>query len=265
MLLCLNLKAQDYDNFSKKELKEFIVLQNNKLDSLQKIIDKTKLENHKKDSIINELNAFIVVIEEKLNKIEFESSSCKIAHDSLKTNLMSKEKEVSKLNDSLQKVLTAKSAKLPVIECSYLEEKLPDCDFPVSIKTCILNNYKNIKSGTPDFKGNYIFANDLFKKVGTKYIQVKNSDLFNAQKMELLEKINSEIKLNFEQFLNSPNGKDCLEDASAPHLTFEDMLMDFSSNRIEFTIKYAMNFSCFTDSGTTISYSIQEILPYLNL
>lgn len=257
--------SQNIDNLSKKELKELILKEQQKSDSLSLIIVDLNRDKEIRDSVIKKINLLVFDLEQQIKKIEFESSSCKVAHDSLKTNLITKEKEVNKLSDSLHKALANQKNNFPQIVCSYTEEKIPDCDLPLTVKSCILGSYKNIKTGQPDFEGMYSFSYDLLKKVNNKFIPIKNAELFNSQKMELLEKINKQVKLDFEEFLNGPKKDDCFKGASAPFLTFDDLSIHFGINEIDFIITYSISFNCFSIETTTITYPISEIYPYLNL
>jgi hypothetical protein len=65
-----------------------------------------KKDIEEKDSLLKDLNEILVQIEQKLTKIEFESSVCRSSRDSLKINLINKEKEVSLLSDSINKNLS---------------------------------------------------------------------------------------------------------------------------------------------------------------
>jgi predicted RNase H-like nuclease (RuvC/YqgF family) len=253
--------TQEIENLSKKELRELVISLQQKVDSLQLVSNKFKEKVDEKEQLNKELNAILTVTEKQLQILEFEKSSCKLVQDSLKQNLLNKEQEVSKLTDSLQKV---ESTSVPQLVCSYKEESIPDCDFPVRIKTCTFGKYKNIKAANPDFKGNYEFSYDLYKKIKDKYVFIKNGDLFNAQKMELLDKINGQIKQKFEEFLSSSQESDCFETANAPFVPFEDMAIHFTNEGIEFIVKFNVSFGCFSDQGTTILYNWKEILPYLN-
>lgn len=255
--------GQNVDDLSKKELKELALKYKRSIDSMNFVNEQLGKSLTEKERQLIELKSILEVTETRLNKLEFESSSCKLTQDSLKKDLISKELEVSKLQDSILKS-GAKSAKIPVLTCSYKEEKIPDCDYPVRIKTCLFGNYKNVKSANPDFKGNYEFSYEVFKKVKGKYVLIKNSDLFNAQKMELLDKINAQIKVNFDEFLSSNTSNDCFENAAASYVPFEDMFVHFTNEGIEFHVKFNVTFGCFSDQGTVIFYAWKDIIPYLN-
>lgn len=255
--------GQNIDDLSKKELKELALKYKRNIDSLNLVNKQLGNNLSEKERQLIELKSILEVTETRLNKMEFESSSCKLTQDSLKKDLLSKELEVSKLQDSIVKS-GAKSAKIPVLTCSYKEEKIPDCDYPVRIKTCIFGNYKNVKSANPDFKGNYDFSYEVYKKVKDKYVLIKNSDLFNAQKMELLDKINGQVKINFDEFLSTNTSNDCFDNAAAPYVPFEDMFVHFTNDGIEFHVKFNVTFGCFSDQGTVIFYAWKDIIPYLN-
>ena len=151
LVITFAVEAQEIDNVSKKELKEMVLRLQKERDSLL-LVNKQLLEKHtEKEQLIKDLNEILVQTESQLAALEFEKSSCRLEQDSLKQHLLIKELEVHKLHDSLQKTGVVKTPKL---ECSYKEEKIPDCDFPVRIKTCMFGMYKNVKSANPDFKGN---------------------------------------------------------------------------------------------------------------
>jgi hypothetical protein len=246
--------AQDLEKFSKKELKELAITNKRQNDSLLLLLHAQKKDIEEKDSLLKDLNEILVQIEQKLTKIEFESSVCRSSRDSLKINLINKEKEVSLLSDSINKNLSKLKTNYPKMDCVYKEEKIPDCDFPVSIKSCNFGPFKSIKTSTPDFNGNYGDSYDLFKKVNGKYISIKNSEIFNDKKMELLEKINISVKQNFDDFLNGPFASDCFENASSPNITFDDLSIQFADEKIEFIVKFSISFLCFSEKSTTIPF-----------
>ena len=82
--------------------------------------------------------------------------------------------------------------------------------------------------------------------------------------MELLEKINDEIKQNFDQFLKETERSECFENAKVPNILFDDLLMDFGLDKIDFVIQYSTSFLCFSEKSALISFSLPEIAVYLN-
>jgi hypothetical protein len=270
VIIGFNGATQDLDKLSKKELKALFSSEINKRDSILSLLVLSLAENQKtiqnKDSLIFELNKFLMLNKQKINHLENENTLCKLSKDSMGINIIFKNNEINKLSDSIQKMNNKNIEKnnvLSSITCSFKEEKIADCDYPVIVKYCYLNNYKNTRAAMPDFKGNYVDFYELFKKVNGKYVAIKNEDLFGENKNQLLEKINQKVKQNFNEFLTGPNASECFGAKEAPMLTFDDFSIDFAEESINFIVKYSMLFSCFTDKGTVVSFKLSEISSYI--
>ena len=117
------------------------------------------------------------------------------------------------------------------------------CDFIAFVNSGVIRHYhlKDGKEITCDvtLKNSFITDFKSFTQgIPSEYnFQIlKNAELFNALKMDLLEKINREIKQNFEQFLKETDGSECFENAKAPNISFDDLSIDFGVDKIDFVI-----------------------------
>jgi hypothetical protein len=60
------------------------------------------------------------------------------------------------------------------------------------------------------------------------------------------------------------SGQDSFENAKVPNILFEDLLIDFGIDKIDFVIQYSTSFLCFSEKIAIISFSLPEIAVYLN-
>ena len=151
------------------------------------------------------------------------------------------------------------------IVCSEKEQKSQNSEDPILTKTCLLGIYKSTSTGEADDKGRYYYSYKLEKKINDKFTKIKNIELFNEKKSELLDLINKQIKKDFNEFSKDPEYADCFAEMNgSPKVSYEDLGITFTDSGIEFNISYGLSDSCLSVDGTTVSFKVDEILPYLN-
>ena len=134
---------------------------------------------------------------------------------------------------------------------------------PILIKSCILNNFKSVSTGEADYKGRYSYKYEIFIKKNGAYVKSNNEDLFNEKKEELLKLINQKIKIDFTDYATNPETKDCFEGVTFTNYTYENLGIEFTDDKIDFNVWFDVFESCFNVSSTTVSFSVEEIKPYL--
>jgi len=158
---------------------------------------------------------------------------------------------------------TATMAQTKIV-CTEKELKSQDSEDPIIIKSCTMGNYKSISKGEADYKGRYSYSFELFKYVNNKYVSIKNTELFNEKKADLLSIINQRMKKDFDEYLKDPENKDCLEGITSPNISFEDLGITFNDSGINFNISFGLSSNCMAVDGTTITLKSEEVKPYLN-
>ncbi|WP_207427606.1 hypothetical protein [Pedobacter sp. SYSU D00535] len=149
--------------------------------------------------------------------------------------------------------------------CEEKEEKNPESEDPIIIKTCSYKNYRTISTGTPDFKGRYSYENDLYKLEAGRYKKIANSALFNQKQSDLLKQINQKIKTEYLKLLEDPENKECLEGAE-PIRDYEmdELRIGFETDQIFFKVEFGLPSACLAVGGTSVSFKLQEVEHYLN-
>lgn len=150
------------------------------------------------------------------------------------------------------------------IVCSENKQKSQDSEDPILIKSCVIGNYKTISTDEADYKGRYSYSYKLYKNVNNKYIPIKNAELFNEKKVNLLAIINQRIKKEFDEYLKDPENSDCFEGVTTPTVSFEDLGITFNNSGIDFNISFGLSENCMAVDGTIASFKLEEVLPYLN-
>lgn len=134
---------------------------------------------------------------------------------------------------------------------------------PILIKSCILNNFKSVSTGEADYKGRYSYKYEVFIKKNGAYVKSNNEDLFNEKKEVLLKLINQKIKIDFDEYATNPETKDCFEGVTFTNYTYENLGIEFTDDKVNFNVWFDVFEYCFNVSSTTVSFSIEEIKPYL--
>ena len=174
--------------------------------------------------------------------------------------------ETNNDNQAIEKnQLTNSSENSPINYKIVCEEKSVNSTSsePILIKSCILNNFKSVSTGEAVYKGRYSYKYEVFIKKNGEFVKSNNEELFNEKKEELLKLINQKIKRDFNDYATNPEIKDCFEGITFTNYTFENLGIEFTDNKVDFNVWYDVDFeNCFNYS-TTVSFTIEEIKPYL--
>jgi len=152
--------------------------------------------------------------------------------------------------------------------CEEKEEKNPESEDPIIIKTCTYGNYRTVSTGSPDFNGRYSWEYNLYKSQKGEYVKIDNSSLFNQKQDDLLIQINQKIKavyIEFSRDTGDPETKECIE-LMEPIRDFkmDELSIDFETDKMVFHVEFGLPSACHSGDGTSVSFKLQEVEPYLN-
>jgi hypothetical protein len=148
------------------------------------------------------------------------------------------------------------------VEC--IEKSLKSSTLePKLIKSCILNNFKSVTTGEADNKGRYSYKYEIFIKKNGAFVKSNNEDLFNEKKEELLKLINQKIKIDFDDYATNPDTKDCFEGVLFENYNYDNLGIEFIEDKVDINVWFDVAGDCFNVSSTTVSFSIEEIKPFL--
>jgi hypothetical protein len=175
-------------------------------------------------------------------------------------------KETNNDNQAIEEnQLTKSSEKSPTDYKIVCEEKSVNSTVsePTIIKSCILNNFKSVSTGEADNNGSYSYKYEIFIKKNGEFVKSNNEELFNEKGDELLVLINQKIKIDFNEYTTNPDTKDCFEGVSFTNYTYENLGIEFVDDNVDFNAWFDVAGYCFNVSSTTVSFSIEEIKPFL--
>ena len=175
-------------------------------------------------------------------------------------------KETNNDNQAIEEnQLTKSSEKSPTDYKIVCEEKSVNSTVsePTIIKSCILNNFKSVSTGEADNNGSYSYKYEIFIKKNGEFVKSNNEELFNEKGDELLVLINQKIKIDFDEYTTNPDTKDCFEGVSFTNYTYENLGIEFVDDNVDFNAWFDVAGYCYNVSSTTVSFSIEEIKPFL--
>jgi len=164
-----------------------------------------------------------------------------------------------KLDTTLKKEVD--SSKQTEIVCKETEEKI-DGQSSI-INTCTWTNYKSVATGS-DYKGKTFWSYEIYKLINGSYAKIKNSQLFNDKKGQLLSIINKKIKTHFIELSKDPENKVCFSGVEkAPEFTFDNLDVFLDKGGFAFSYSFGLPTVCVAVDGDVISFKLNEIEPYL--
>ncbi|MGV3540100.1 MAG: hypothetical protein ACO1OQ_09825 [Rufibacter sp.] len=156
-------------------------------------------------------------------------------------------------------------ASINTVTCEEKEEKMPEREDAIILKTCTYGTYRTVSTGTPDFNGRYSWEYSLYHSQGEEFVKVDNALLFNHQLNGLLDQVNKKIKADYQQFSSDPETKDCFEGReSIGDFKIEDLGISFEPGKLVFHVEFGLPTACMPVSGTSVSFDLKEVKKYLN-
>ncbi len=150
-----------------------------------------------------------------------------------------------------------------IIVCTEKKQAIQGREDSKLITTCTYKNYKTISIGEPDHRGLYMYSYQLLKNINNKYVPIKNTQLFNENKMELLGIINDKIKADFYSYASDEETMECFEGVAEPDVTFEDLHITFSGAGINISVSFGLPYSCLSVDEGLSTFDLEEIEYYL--
>lgn len=187
----------------------------------------------------------------------------------LKTDLFNEQNKLKNANGSLEKELSSlrdsmKMVSFPIVTCTEQTVTKKGKTDPLIINTCSWRMYQIVETGTPDYKGRYIWTTELFRKKGDSLTRITNADIFKADKIVELEKlINTRLEEDFQSLKTTD--PDCFNRRkNYPTFKLKEMRLAFNENsEITFEITYGLNDACFAVNTASTGFKISEIKSFL--
>jgi hypothetical protein len=152
------------------------------------------------------------------------------------------------------------------IICTEKQQITQGETFPSIVKTCTWSNFKCIRTGDADYKGRYHYSSKWYKLVNGEYINIYNAELFNENTGILLEIINKKIKDYYNELSKIQDFKDCFSLIEKDRFyNIEDLELFFDEDGLTFSFSFRLPSACLSIDGNYISFSLNELEPYLNL
>ncbi len=251
--------------------KEMIAHQSFQIDSLSKV-------NRLKDDSLKINKAFREVTVKSLDLCKSENSALLDSNNQLKSNLLELNKKKTQLeaeNKALEIALN--SAKKTIDSLTELNHKLTSIQFktnclqdekinpnslnPVKTKTCESNFIRTISKSELDFGGKNHQSFELFIKRKNFFEKIKNEELFNESKAELLGQINAQLEYSFNA--TKKDHAQCLNEITFSPITFENLGISLSEKSIDFHYDFGYSKTCMKSFGTLLEYPLEDIEKYL--
>jgi len=150
------------------------------------------------------------------------------------------------------------------IKCKTVEKTNPESkDDPIIIKTCVWHSYKFVITGEPDYKGRNGYEYELFLIENGKQKKIQNSELFNDKITELENRINSKLKIDFDNNAKDPEMIDCFAGTSFTKFQLDDMGISFNDkNEMAFNVSFGLGGACMNVDGTAVSFKMTDLKEY---
>ena len=219
-----------------------------------KSLDQCKSENSSLIESNKQLN-------DKINKLNNQNSQIEIENKSLKDSLILAKNKVDSLIEKYHKLETTLNGLKYKTTCVSEEKINPNSLNPVKTKTCEYNFIRTISKYELDFAGKNHEIFELFVKRDNVYQKIKNEELFNESKNELLEQINASLEYNFNKL--KIEHEQCVKDQTFKTITFGDLGISFSENMMNFHYDFNYSKTCMKTFEATIQLKLSEVEKYL--
>ena len=148
--------------------------------------------------------------------------------------------------------------------CLQTEKYNEGMDDSIIIKTCFFKRYKSVSTGTPDYKGRYSWEYEMFRMMNGRYMEVKNTEVFNDKQAQLMALINKKIHAEYKKYTADPETKECLDGVDiTQQYAIDDLGIDFDNNQFNFSVSLGLDGACYVVDITTVSFNFGEIQVYL--
>lgn len=156
----------------------------------------------------------------------------------------------------LCQVAQAQTGKNSVV-CQEKKATIEGLEEHETLKICTFGNYQTKTKGLPDDKGRYSYQYELLKNGKP----IKNQEMFNEKQTELINKINTQIKVEFQKM--KIVDADCFEDVEWNTLSINDIGIEFTQEKILFNYSLGLSGACFSLDGVSIFWAWNEVEKYI--
>lgn len=134
-----------------------------------------------------------------------------------------------------------------------------------TIKECKYRDYKSVKNTfINSTNGHEYYEYKLTKLVGNKDIPIKNIELFNDKRNELLSIINERMREVINTHYGEEGGSDCLpNDDPKRKFTFDQINITFEEGKFQFNVSLELPDACAAFDQNDVEISIKDIEKYL--
>lgn len=131
------------------------------------------------------------------------------------------------------------------------------------IVTCVLKNFKFVSTGSPDYKGRYLWDYEVYKLIGENYVKISNSDIFKySENLEML--INKEIKKSYESDAKNEDLAACMAFVTLRKFNLNEMRISFDDPRkVQFIVSFGLPSACLNVDQGIIEIPISKFITYL--
>ena len=150
--------------------------------------------------------------------------------------------------------------------CNVSEFKNPDHpEDPNIVRTCVWRKYKFIKRGSADNKGRYSWDYEVFQILDNQQdSKIQNSDIFNANQINLEKEINKKINNDLIEMKNEEAIKDCFTNYENRFYKLDEMEISLEQKGfIVFGVKFGLGTACMSVDGTEVQIPIKDIEKFL--
>ena len=228
-----------------------------------KSIQLAKLEREK-DSLIKVNDSLQVAQTIALDRINLMKKELV----NLKTDLFSHQENSKNTSVELENKLIAlkdsiSDLSFPFVSCKEEVISSKGKVDPILVNTCFWRSYKIIETGTPDYKGRYTWATEVFLKTGDTLVKKNHLELFKTEKISQLEKlVNDRLSEDFSAMKISDPA--CFTQRKYyPTFKLKDMRLTFNDDsEISFEVEYGLIDACFALNLSSTNFKILELKDY---
>ncbi len=175
-------------------------------------------------------------------------------------NTNDKDNSIKSLQKTDSVVVKKTDNKVTCTEC----EKTKDGE-TYTIKECKFRDYKSVKNTfINSTNGHEYYEYKLTKLVGNKEIPIKNIELFNDKRNELLSIINERMRAVINIHYGEEGVSDCLpNDDPNRKFTFDQINITFQEGKFLFNVSLGLPDACAAFDQNDVEISIKDIEKYL--
>ena len=160
---------------------------------------------------------------------------------------------------------TANMNEIKKVYCFESTEEQGEGIEPAMVKTCIYKGYKTVSTAYADGMGRYTYFERIIYKIqpDNKFAQIKNSAMFNDSNAELLNRINAELKKQYDSYSKEGALDGCYDGKPFKSFKMDDLGVEFQEKGVDFSATFGFYGACAAVNEGVISISIDEMQKYI--